>query len=43
MFTHHAHVCQLAQACVAPDTLVMHHLPGKAAMVGFALANGVTP
>ena len=31
LFTHHEHVCQLAQGCVDPDQLVIHCLPGRKA------------
>ena len=29
LFTHHEHVCQLAQACVDPERLIIHQLPGR--------------
>ena len=28
LFTHHEHVCRLAQACVDPERLIIHRLPG---------------
>ena len=28
MFTHHEHVCRLAQACVDSERLIIHRLPG---------------
>jgi uncharacterized protein YhaN len=31
LFTHHEHVCQIAQGCVDPDQLVIHCLPGRQA------------
>ena len=31
LFTHHEHVCQIAQGCVDPDQLVIHCLPGRKA------------
>jgi uncharacterized protein YhaN len=31
LFTHHEHVCQIAQGCVDPDQLVVHCLPGRQA------------
>jgi uncharacterized protein YhaN len=31
LFTHHEHVCQIAQGCVDPDQLVIHCLPGRTA------------
>jgi uncharacterized protein YhaN len=30
LFSHHEHVCQLAQACVDPAQLMIHRLPGRA-------------
>ena len=30
VFSHHEHVCRLAQACVEPDQLIVHRLPGRA-------------
>ena len=30
LFSHHEHVCRLAQACVDPDQLIVHRLPGRA-------------
>jgi uncharacterized protein YhaN len=29
LFTHHAHVCQMAQSCVNPDQLIPHSLSGR--------------
>jgi uncharacterized protein YhaN len=29
LFTHHEHVCQIAQGCVDPDQLIVHCLPGR--------------
>ena len=31
LFTHHEHVCQIAQGCVDPEQLVVHCLPGRQA------------
>ena len=31
LFTHHEHVCRLAQACVDPEQLIIHCLPGRKA------------
>jgi len=30
LFSHHEHVCRLAQACVDPDQLIVHRLSGRA-------------
>ncbi|MGZ6076099.1 MAG: ATP-binding protein, partial [Isosphaeraceae bacterium] len=30
LFSHHEHVCRLAQACVDPDRLLVHRLSGRA-------------
>ncbi len=30
LFSHHEHLCRLAQACVDPDQLIVHRLPGRA-------------
>ena len=30
IFSHHEHVCRLAQACVDPGQLIIHRLPGRA-------------
>jgi len=30
LFSHHEHVCRLAQACVDPDRLIVHRLLGRA-------------
>ncbi len=30
VFSHHEHVCRLAQACIDPDQLIIHRLPGRA-------------
>ena len=30
LFSHHEHVCRLAQACIEPDQLIIHRLPGRA-------------
>ncbi len=29
LFSHHEHVCRLAQACVDPGQLIVHRLPGR--------------
>ncbi len=29
IFSHHEHVCRLAQACVSADQLIVHRLPGR--------------
>ena len=30
LFSHHEHVCRLAQACVDPNQLIVHRLSGRA-------------